>query len=339
MTPKTFGTLEDGTEILEVEIAGPGGARARVITWGAVVRDLEVPTPRGRQPVVLGLERIEDYVNHSPHFGAIAGRFANRIAHGRFTLDGERHQLDRNQKGEHHLHGGSRGFSKRPWRLVSNTDGEVRLALTSPAGDMGYPGTLEASCVYRLEEPATLVVELEAQADAATPVNLTSHSYFNLDGAEDILDHTLQVQASHVTAVDADLIPTGEMRSVEGSGYDFRSPTRIRGEALGDALLYDINFVLNGAGEGLRHVATLASERSGVSMEVWTTEPGLQFYDGHKIDLPVEGLGGRHYARRGGLCLEAQRFPDSPNHPGFPSAILRPGEVYRHRTEYRFRAD
>ena len=339
MTATTFGTLEDGAEIHEVEIASAAGARARVITWGAVVRDLEVPTPRGLQRVVLGLERIEHYVEHSPHFGAIAGRFANRIAAGRFTLDGVPHQLDRNQKGEHHLHGGRLGFSKRPWRLVSHDEREVRLALTSPDGDMGYPGTLEASCVYRLEEPATLVVELEARADAATPVNLTNHSYFNLDGAEDILDHMLQVHASHVTAVDADLIPTGEIRSVEGSGYDLRSPTRIRGEALGDALLYDINYVLDGAGEGLRHAATLASERSGVSMEVWTTEPGLQFYDGHLIDLPVAGLGGRRYARRGGLCLEAQRFPDAPNHPEFPSAILRPGETYRHRTEYRFHAD
>jgi len=341
MTPRSFGKLEDGTEILEVEIASEAGARAKVITWGAVVRDLEVPRPGGGlQRVVLGLERIEDYLAYSPHFGAIAGRYANRIRDGRFELDGKAYQVERNQNGTHHLHGGAKGFSKIPWTLVSATGREVRLALRSPDADMGYPGNLDASCLYRLEEPATLVIELTAHSDAPTVVNLTNHSYFNLDDSPDILDHLLQIDGSHVVTVDADSVATGEIRPVEGSAYDLRVARPIRGEALEGAFVYDINYVLDRTGPGLFHAATLSSPKSGVSMETWTTEPGLQFYDGHKLaeKIPVPGLGGRRYDARAGLCLEAQRFPGSPNFPHFPPATLRPGEAYRHVTEYRFGA-
>ena len=330
-----------GVPVDEVTIRSQAGAEARVMTWGAVLRDLVVPLPGGgRQRVVLGLNSLEDYIAHSPHFGAIAGRFANRVAEGRFTVDGRDCQLDRNQAGRHALHGGSAAFGKRVWSIGSHDERSVSLVVVSPDGDGGYPGTLTASCTYRLDEPGTLTVELTAITDAPTIVNLAQHSYFNLDGSASILDHDLQVAADFVTPVDGDLIPTGEIAAVAGTAFDFRvaRPIRFPGKE-GAPFLYDHNFCLTSprpAPGGLRHAATLQSRRNGLSLAVHTTEPGLQVYDGHKIAVPVPGLDGTLYGASAGLCLEAQRWPDSPNRPHFTDPVLRPGEIYRQVTEYRF---
>jgi aldose 1-epimerase len=344
-TVRSFGQLPDGRAVREIALVHPAGSRARILEWGAVVRDLQVPRPDGGlQRTVLGFDRLEDYLAHSPHFGAIAGRYANRIRGGRFQLDGVEHQLPLNQQGRHSLHGGGEGFGKRPWTLIEATDTSATLALVSPDGDHGYPGRLTLTCRYTLAAPATLRVELAAFTDAATVLNLCHHSYFNLDGGADVLDHELAVRANLMTPVDADLIPDGSLAPVSGTDFDFRTarPVRRLG-ASGDRVAYDHNFVLRRdrreqgpEGQELALAATFASSRSGVRLEVWTTEPCLQVYDGAKLATPVAGLDGVPYGPCAGLCLEPQHAPDSPNLPHLPSTVLRPGELYRQVTEYRF---
>jgi aldose 1-epimerase len=327
----------NGADILEVTLRSEAGAEVRILTWGAVIRDLVAPAPKGRQRVVLGFDSIEAYTAHSPYFGAVVGRYGNRIGHGRFALDGTIHRLDRNENGRHHLHGGSQGFGTRNWTLTDAHRAGATLTLVSEDGDMGYPGRLVATCIYTLEEPATLRIELDAICDRPSPVNLTTHSYFNLDGSADICSHQLAIAGDFVTPTDADLIPTGEIRSVVETPYDFRSLRAVRGSQLSRCeSAYDINYVLRGGDGGLAHAATLQSPLSGVSMELWTTEPGLQFYDGHTLHVPVPGLDGARYGPRAGLCLEPQRFPDGPNRRHFPPSILHPGEVSRQISELRF---
>jgi aldose 1-epimerase len=332
MTP--IGTI-DGITVHEVTLATPAGAEARIITYGATLRDLVVPAAEGRQRVVLGLEAIDGYPERARYMGAIVGRYGNRIGQGRFVLDGESYRLDLNENGRQHLHGGRAGFGQRLWSIVDLTTASATLALLSEDGDMGYPGRLLATCTYTLLEPATLRLVLEATADQATPVNLTTHAYYRLDDGPEILDHHLLINALHVTPTDSELIPTGEVRSVAGSAYDFRQLRSIRDAKRGSEAEYDINYVLLGARGAFNHAATLSSPRSGVRMELWTTEPGLQFYGGHLLDVPG-GLGGADYGRYGGLCLEPQRFPDGPNKPHFPPCILRPGEISRQVSELRF---
>ena len=336
MSVHVFGMIGD-TPIMEIEIRSQAGARAKILTWGAVLRDLVVPTPSGEQRVTLGLNSIEDYLAHSPSFGAVPGRFANRIANGLFTLDGVRHQIDRKPGEKHTLHGGPKGFGKRVWKLKSSEPGAVYLELDSPDGDSGFPGHLTATCVYRFVEPATLRVELGAVSDKPTIVNLTQHAYFNLDGSADILDHELQLGSDFYTPTDADLIPTGEIRSVAGGAYDFREPRTVRNVA---GQTYDTNFVVKGAPgpDSLAWVATLRSPKSGVSLELHSTEPGVQVYDAAKLNCPVPGLGGAHYGPHAGLALEPQVFPDSPNRRHFSDCVLRPDEEYKHISEFRFRA-
>lgn len=361
---RVFGAI-DGQAVHEITLRNAAGASAKVLNWGAVVRDLIVPKPDGQlQRVVLGLNSLEDYVTHSPHFGAIAGRYANRIAHGRFTLDGVMHQLPLNQEGKHSLHGGGNGFGKRPWVLLHADASSCTLGLISPDGDANYPGTLNVTCRYVLTERSALRVELSAFTDRPTILNLCHHSYFNLDGGADILDHTLAVRANVMTPVDADRIPDGSLAPVSGTSLDFRKPRPVRllGPD-GNRFDYDHNFVLrrerremDASGLEVAHAATLASAKSGISMEVWTTEPCLQVYDGFKVNVPVEGLGSEkssevgtgsredisrangpaRYAANAGICLEPQHAPDSPNLPHLPSTVLRPGELYRQVTEYRF---
>jgi len=339
----------DGRSIHEVRLRSRAGAEMVVMEWGAVVRDLVVPTSTGRrQRVVLGLSNLDDYIAHSPHFGAIAGRYANRVAGGRFAIDGRVFQLDLNQNGRHTLHGGAGGFGVRPWRILHHDERSVLLTFFSPDGDQGFPGDLTATCRYSLEEPATLRVELSASTNAATIVNLCHHSYFNLDASPSILDHALQLDADFVTPVDDELIPTGEIRSVGGTAFDFREarPLRLLDERTGEPTRYDHNFVLTrersapwGTAERpLARAARLTSPRSGVAMDIWTTEPGLQVYDGHKCDVPVPGLDDARYGANAGICFEPQIFPDSPNRAHFPSPLLRPGQDYAQTTEYRFGA-
>jgi aldose 1-epimerase len=336
MAVQRFGTTDQG-EVLEVTLTSAAGAEARILTWGAVIRDLIVPAPHGLQRVVLGFDLIEDYIAHSPYFGAVVGRYGNRIGNARFKLDGESFQLDANEKGRQQLHGGSRGFGTRLWTLIDHQPASATLALVSEDGDMGYPGRLVALCTYTLIEPATLRIALEAICDRRTPVNLTTHSYFNLDGSADICSHHLMIAGNFVTPTNADLIPTGEIKSVAGTAYDFRALRPIgAAQLLQLRTNYDINYVLRGGGEDLAQAAVLLSRKSGVALELWTTEPGLQFYDGHLLNIPVPGLGGARYGMHAGLCLEPQRFPDGPNKPHFPPCILEPGAVSRQNSELRF---
>jgi aldose 1-epimerase len=348
LTKTLFGTLDDGTPIHEAVLRSAGGAEARVMEWGAVLRDLVVPLPDGgRQRVVIGFPDFASYPKHSPHMGAIAGRFANRIGGGRFVLDGVEYQTPLNQEGRHSLHGGGKGFGKRPWTLVHHDEASATLALVSADGDAGYPGTLEVFCRYGLTGAATLRIELSATTDAPTIVNLAHHSYFKLDDAPDILDHEFEVRANLITPVDADLIPDGSVASVAGTPFDFRKARPIRfANPDGSRFWYDHNYLLRrdrrepvaATGLELAHAATLRSRRSGLVMEVWTTEPALQVYDGFKLDTPVAGLDGVRYGACAGIALEPQHVPDSPNLPHFPSTVLRPGEVYRQISEFRFGA-
>ena len=349
MAVERFGRLGDD-DILEITLATRAGAEARIITWGAVLRDLVVPGPRGPQRVILGLNSVEDYVAYSPYFGAIVGRYANRIEGARFRLDGKLHRLVPNEN-RNQLHGGPAGFGRRVWTLIDHSDASATLALVSNDGDMGYPGRLVATCTYALREPATLRIALEATCDRTTPVNLTTHAYYNLDGGPTILDHALMIAGDYVTPTDRALIPTGAIEPVAGTPFDFRKPRPIGPPEQNDGVLYDINFVLRrnaphrphayplrGTEADLAHAATLSSKASGLTLEVWSTEPGLQFYGGHLLDMPVPGLGGAHYGRFGGLALEPQRFPDGPNQPHFPPCVLEPGLVSRQINELRFRA-
>jgi aldose 1-epimerase len=331
---RDFGEV-DGTPVQEISLRSADGLEASIITWGAVIRDLAVPVGGARQSTVLGLNSLADYRAHSPSFGAVPGRYANRIGRGQFTLDGKSYQLQLNEHGRTTLHGGPKGFNKLPWRLIGSTADTVVLGLTSADGDMGFPGTLEATCSYHLTG-RTLRMELTARTDAPTIVNLTNHSYFNLDGSADVRDHELTVPAAFRTAVDDDLIPTGEIVAVAGTPFDFRAPRTIRDPS---GQLYDTNYVLArqpDAATGLAAAATLRSRRNGLALDVATNQQGVQVYDGAKVHVPVEGLGGAHYGAFAGVALETQNFPDAPNHRHFPSAVLRPGETYRQLTEYRF---
>lgn len=334
MSVHLFGEVGD-VPVFEVAIASKGGARAKILTWGAVLRDLVVPSAEGEQRVTLGLNTIEDYLAHSPSFGAVPGRFANRIANGRFTLDGVVHELARKPGDKHTLHGGPQGFGRQVWKLSRHDASSVTLVLESGDGDAGFPGALTATCVYHLLEPATLRVELTATCDRPTIVNLTQHAYFNLDGSSDVRDHELTLLSDFYTPTDAELIPTGEIRSVAGTPYDFRQARTIR-NAAGQA--YDTNFIAARAPDetGLAPVAKLRSPRNGLTLELHSTEPGVQVYDAAKLNCPVPGLDGAHYGPYAGLCLEPQRFPDSPNRRHFSPSALRPGGEYRHISEFRF---
>lgn len=320
----------------EITLQTPGGRRAQILTWGAVVRDLAIPVGAGlARSIVLGFERFEDYPAHSPYFGALVGRFANRIAGGRFSIGGQLFELDRNEAGQTTLHGGAGGFSNRLWRVERASPSEVELTLQSADGDQGFPGNVTARCLYRLDDDIGLTVELSATTDAPTHVNLTQHSYFNLDGAGTVANHQLQLFADAYTPVDRHLIPTGEIAPVTGTRFDFRTPRVL--SAAGGPL--DHNFVLPGAAGagGGRLAARLISASGDLTLEVVTTKPGLQVYDGAKIAVPAPGLGGRTYQAGAGLCLETQYFPDTPNQPTFPPSLLLPGQTYAHRTVFHLR--
>lgn len=331
-----FGTLPDGTAIEQVRLAAPG-ITAEVITWGAVLRDLVVQDRSARpRHVVLGLNALEDYLAHSRNFGAVCGRVANRIRHARFVLDGQPHVLPANLPGGHMLHGGDAGFGRRPWRIAALEPARVTLALDSPAGDAGFPGSLAATCTYALESPGTLRVTLTAEADAPTPVNLAHHSYWTLDGARSGTAHLLRVAADFYTPTDGEGIPTGEVRSVAGTPYDFRAGRRLDGPGAARPG-YDINLVLARAGApGLFHAATLESPDGDLALELETDAPGLQLFDAHTIPvLPVAGVHASRYGPRAGIALEPQFFPDSPNNPHFPDCILRPGRTWRQESAFR----
>ena len=323
------------------------GMEVHAIPYGGIITSIRVPDRMGRlDDVVLGYDNADSYMkNNGPFMGAIVGRYGNRIAKGTFTLDGQTYQLARNN-GPNHLHGGNKGFDKVTWQVEEfrNSDGTgVTFKYTSPDGEEGYPGRLQAHVTYTLTERNELIVDYLATADKATPVNLTQHSYFNLTGGtRDILDHEVTIDADRYTPVDPTMIPTGSLQSVDGTPFDFRQPStigsRINGadEQLRNGMGYDHNFVLNRSAEGLVHAAHVVEPSTGRVLDVSTTEPGIQFYTGNFLDGSITGKSGRVYQRRFAFCLETQHFPDSPNQPQFPSTILRPGSEYRSRTIFAF---
>lgn len=340
-----YGYLADGTEVTLVTLKNARGIEVDVIAYGGIITRLLTPDARGRLgDIVLGLDSLEEYVASNPYFGALIGRYGNRIGKGTFTLDGATFQLDVND-GENHLHGGSEGFDKRVWGMrpfVTEHSAGVELTLTSPDGDQGYPGTLETRVTYELTDQDELDMRFSATTDKPTIVNLTQHSYFNLAEEGDILGHRLMIPADRFTPVDQGLIPTGELRVVSDGPFDFRQAKEI-GRDIGadDGQLelgrgYDHNFVLKDrADDELVLAARVTEPLSGRVLDVLTVEPGVQFYSGNFLDGSLEGKGKVH-AHRSGFCLEPQHFPDSPNKPGFPPVTLRPGETYQTRIVYRF---
>ncbi|MGV1772824.1 aldose epimerase family protein [Agrobacterium vitis] len=330
-----FGTTTKGETVEQVTLHG-GGLKAKVLTWGAVIQDLRMEGHVA--PLVLGFERFEDYAIHSPYFGATPGRLANRIANGRFTLDGEDYQLECNERGLTHLHGGSDGIGRRNWTIADLDRDRVVLEITDPAGRAGYPGNAHIRATYHLQDDGVLSVVYETTTDAPTLANLCQHSYFNLDDSPDMLDHELMIAADHYLPVDDRLIPTGEQRPVIGTPFDFRQMGVMRRTEDGVQVPFDNNFCLSQARVAKRSVVMARSLKSGVSMEVRTTEPGVQFYAGVYLNIPVSGLEGRRYGAYAGFCLETQIWPDAINQAGFSSAVLRPGETLRQETDYVFSA-
>jgi len=343
VTRAPFGTAPGGEAVELLTLTNTHGMTVRVMTYGGIIISLKVPDKNGVPgDVVLGYDSLADYLRASPYFGAIVGRYGNRIAKGRFTLGGTEYRLATNN-GPNHLHGGVRGFDKVVWHAEPFHDASgvgVHLRYISPDGEEGYPGALRAKVTYT--ERNELRLDYQATTDRATPVNLTQHSYFNLAGSGDILGHELTLMADRYTPVDSTLIPTGALAPVAGTPFDFREPHRI-GERIGEASEqlrygggYDHNWVLTRPDTGLALAARLTDSVSGRTLEIRTTEPGIQFYSGNFLDGSITGKGGRVYRHRTGLCLETQHFPDSPNHPAFPSTILEPGQVYRSRTVWTF---
>lgn len=330
-----FGSLPDGTAIEELRLEA-GGMRASILTWGAVLRDFLVPDRQGKpRRVVLGLNTLDDYLAHSRNFGATCGRVANRIGNARFMLDGTDHQLTVNYRNRHILHGGNGAFGRRPWRIVDAAPDRATLEIASPAGEDGFPGAVTAQCTYALEPPGGLRITMTATTDAPTPINLAHHSYWNLDGSRDVGLHRLRVPADFYTPTDGDGIPTGEVRSVAATPYDFRAGRALAGPGA-PIPGYDINLVLARAGRpGLFEAAVVDSPAGDLSLQLLTTAPGLQVFDGHTLSVQVPGLHGFAYGPRCGLALEPQFFPDSVNNPHFPSSILRPGTCFVQESLFR----
>lgn len=333
MEKEVFGQTAAGETVYRVHLRG-GGLSASVMTWGAVIQDLRLDGHA--PPLTLGFERFEDYPLYSSYFGATPGRCSNRIAGGRFTLDGEDHQLECNERGVNHLHGGKDGIAKRNWQIVDLAEDRVVLEIVDPDGRAGYPGTCTVTATYQLKDEGVLSVIYRSTTDRATLANICQHTYFNLDGRPDALEHDLMIAADHYLPVDDALIPTGEQRPVAGTEFDFRQMSPMARFVDGEQVLYDHNFCLSNERVPKRSVALARSINSGVTLEVRTTEPGVQFYAGTKLNVAVPGHEGRTYGKFAGFCLETQIWPDAINHSGFPNAVLRPGEVLVQETDYVF---
>ncbi|MBV2142861.1 galactose mutarotase [Falsochrobactrum sp. TDYN1] len=335
MTSGIFGYAPDGQAVHRLTIAN-GPLEAKIITWGAAIQDLRM---KGHDaPLVIGYRDFADYPAHSPHLGAIAGRFSNRIRNACFELDGHIYEVEANLKGRHNIHGGSKGLGKRVWKVASTGPDFVTLATMAADGEMGFPGNLNVHCTYMLNADSTLIVRLEAVTDRPTICNLLHHSYFNLDdgGESDILDHEVKIEADAYMPVDEDLIPDGRVLPVRGTPYDFRNFRSVRYEENGEHIKYDNNFCLAASRGPLRPCASVKAARSSIRLDIATTEPGVQFYAGNTMGKDCIGLTGRPYGDHAGLCLEPQVWPGSLEYPYFPQAILRPGEVYAQTSHYTF---
>jgi len=351
VTKTTTKAMFQGKPIEMATLKNTHGMEVQAISYGAIITSLKVPDRTGKvADVVLGFDQPNAYLADPPppYFGAIVGRYGNRIARGQFAIGGKTYKLATNN-GPNHLHGGNRGFDKVLWDMSTKQTAQgssVVFIRTSPDGEEGYPGKLHVTVTYTLTEKNELIVDYRATTDKATPVNLTQHSYFNMagEGSGDILGQQLTINADRYTPVDDTLIPTGELAPVQGTPFDFRQATAIGARINADnAQLkagkgYDHNWVLNRKGAGLEFAARLADPKSGRTLDISTSEPGLQFYSGNFLDGTIKGKGGHVYAHRTGLCLETQHYPDSPNHKNFPSTILQPGKVYTSKTVLTFTA-
>jgi aldose 1-epimerase len=347
VTSRPFGVLPDGKEVTLYTVKNSQGVEMSVMNYGGIIVSLKVPDKNGKlDDVVLGYDSLSAYLKSNPYFGALIGRYGNRIAKGKFSLDGVQYMLPVND-GENHLHGGTKGFDKVYWDIQVPADSSsLVLTYKSADGEQGYPGNLDMSVTYTLTDSNEVKVDYKATTDKKTVVNLTQHSYFNLSGnaAQDILSHQLMIAADQFLPVDKTLIPTGELKPVAKTPFDFNTLTAIgaRINEQDQQLLagkgYDHCWVLkNGESKSLQKVSELYEPNSGRLMEVWTTEPGIQFYSGNFLDGTLTGKGGVVYKHRTGLCLETQHYPDSPNKPAFPSVTLAPGETYQTSTVYTFK--
>ena len=346
VSPRPYGKMPDGTPVEIYTLSNARGMTAEIITYGGAVVRLNAPDRAGKfADIVLGMDDLDGYRSEPNYFGALIGRYGNRIGKAMFTLDGHTYHLTANENGNI-LHGGPRGFDKRVWK-AREANGGLELTYVSADGEEGFPGTLTATVVYTLTDNNELKLEYSATTDKPTVVNLTNHSYFNLSGASSgstILNHEVKILGARFTPVDAGLIPTGELRSVVGTPFDFTKSTAIgariedKDEQIKLGHGYDHNFVLDSSNGSLAKAAEVHDPTSGRVMEVFTTEPGLQFYTGNFLNGSVKGKGGVAYPHRGAFCMETQHFPDSPNKPKFPSTELKPGQKYHTTTLYRFSA-
>lgn len=341
VSKKEFGKVQDGTAVSLYTLKS-GKLEADVTNYGGIVVSLKVPDKSGKTgDIVLGYDSLAGYLDKSPYFGALIGRYGNRLAHGKFKLEGKEYTLARND-GDNSLHGGQKGFDKRVWNARIE-GGSLVLTYLSKDGEEGYPGNLSTTVRYSLL-PDRLRIEYTATTDKPTVLNLTNHSYFNLagQGERDVVEHEVTLNADRFTPVDKGLIPTGELRKVDGTPFDFRTPHKI-GERISnsDEQLkfgrgYDHNWVLNKKGSELSLAARVYEPGAGRVLEVFTSQPGLQFYTGNFLDGTITGKAGKVYRQRYAFCMETQHFPDSPNHPSFPTTELKPGQTYHTITEYRF---
>ena len=340
-----WGTTTDGKEVSLFTLRNSQGVEEKISTYGGIIVSVLAPDRYGKMgDVVLGHEDLANYQKSSPYFGSLIGRYGNRIAHGKFTLNGKEYSLATNN-GPNALHGGLKGFDKVVWdaKIVATVDGpSLKLSYVSKDGEEGYPGTLTVTATYRLTEENGIRLDYEATTDKDTIINLTQHSYFNLAGHGDILNHEVMINADKFTPVNEKHIPTGELKPVEGTPFDFRRMTKIgaridqENEQLKFGKGYDHNYALNAATGGLRMAARVHDPESGRVLEVWTTEPGMQFYSGNFLNGTLKGKGGWVYQKRNGFCMEPQHFPDSPNQPKFPSVVLKPGQTFKSTIIYRF---
>ncbi len=343
-----FDTVVDGKKVALYVLKNASGMEVAITNYGGRIVSIMVPGKDGKwADVELGFDNIHDYLTVPNNFGALIGRYANRIAKGSFTLEGREYTLEKNN-GPNHLHGGSHGFDTRVWDVTEATDKELKLHYLSKDMEAGYPGNLDVTVTYTLKDDNSIVIDYSATTDKTTVVNLTNHAYFNLKGAGEgtVMDHVLTIFADAFTPVDSTMIPTGEIRPVEGTPLDFRTPTPL-GERIDSDYKqlvmgngYDHNWVLKKeASDSVVLAARLLEPASGRILEVYTNEPGIQCYTGNFLDGTIHGKGGKTYLRRGAVCLETQHYPDSPNHPEFPSVVLKPGEKYHSVCIYKFKAE